>query len=103
MFLKNKAAFYSFDSKYKNKTETIISNIDTKIKKEIQKYSRTIFKVLKCKNMARIDFFYDKNKKKLYFNEINTIPGFTDISMYPKLINNLGINAKKLLTILLTT
>jgi len=53
--------------------------------------------------MARIDFFYDIKEKKLYFNEINTIPGFTDISMYPKLINNLGINPKKLLTILLTT
>ena len=99
----NNDTWYDFDSKYKDKTETIISNIDIKIKKEIQKYSKIIFKTLKCKNMSRIDFFYDIKEERLYFNEINTIPGFTDISMYPKLINNLGINPKKLLTILLTT
>jgi len=98
----NGDTWYDFDSKYKNKTETIISNIDISIKKDIQKYSKKIFEVMECKDMARIDFFYDINSKKLYFNEINTIPGFTDISMYPKLINNLGINSKKLLTILLS-
>ena len=98
----NGDTWYDFDSKYKNKTETMISNIDVNIKKDIQKYSKKIFEVLECKDMARIDFFYDIKNKKLYFNEINTIPGFTDISMYPKLINNLGINSKKLLTILLS-
>lgn len=95
--------WYDFNSKYKNKTKTMISNIDINIKKEIQEYSKKIFKVLKCKDMARIDFLYDIKEKKLYFNEINTVPGLTDISMYPKLINNLGIKPKKLLTILLTT
>lgn len=99
----NGDTWYDFDSKYKNKTETMISNIDVNIKKNIQKHSKKIFEVLECKDMARIDFFYDIKNKRLYFNEINTIPGFTDISMYPKLINNLGINSKKLLTILLST
>ncbi len=94
--------WYDFDSKYKTKTKTIISDIDPKIKKEIQKISKRIFKILKCQDMSRIDFFYDNNSKKLYFNEINTIPGFTEISMYPKLISKLGINYKKMITILLS-
>ena len=98
----NSDSWYDFDSKYKNKTKTFISNIDIEIKKQIQNWSKTIFKILGCKDMARIDFFYDENENKLYFNEINTIPGFTEISMYPKLMNNIGINPKKMLTILLS-
>ena len=93
--------WYDFDSKYKTKINTNISNINQNIKQEIQKHSKNIFKILKCKNLSRIDFFFDIKEKKLYFNEINTIPGFTEISMYPKLINNLGINSKEMLTLLL--
>ena len=99
----NKDNWYDFDSKYKTKTDTIISKIDKERKKEIQKYSKEIFNILNCKNLSRLDFFIDLNTQKLYFNEINTIPGFTEISMFPKLINNLGIDYKKLITILLTT
>ena len=95
--------WYDYSAKYKEKNETIISDIDINIKKRIQEYSSKIFKILKCKNMSRIDFFFDLNSNKLYFNEINTVPGFTDISMYPKLIKNIGINPKELLTILLST
>jgi len=94
-------SWYDFNAKYESKTETYISNINKDIKKDIKKYSKLIFEILKCKDLSRIDFFYDINRKKLYFNEINTMPGFTNISMYPTLIKNLGINYKKLLTILL--
>lgn len=97
----NNDSWYDFDSKYKTKTDTNISNIDSNIKEEIRKYSNIIFKTLQCKDLSRIDFFYDLNDNRLYFNEINTIPGFTEISMYPKLINHIGINSKELLTILL--
>lgn len=97
----NNDNWYDFDSKYKTKTDTNISNIDVKIKEQIQKYSKEIFNTLKCKHYSRLDFFYDIQEKKLYFNEINTIPGFTEISMYPKLIINSGINPKELLTLLL--
>lgn len=97
----NKDTWYDFNSKYKTKTETIISDLDNNIKKETQKYSKTIFNILNCKDISRIDFLYDTDNKKLYFNEINTMPGFTEISMYPKLISNIGINFKKMLTILL--
>jgi len=70
---------------------------------EQKKYSKKIFNLLKCKDYSRLDFFYDINEKKLYFNEINTIPGFTEISMYPKLIINSGINPKELLTLLISS
>ena len=98
----NDVSWYDFNSKYKTKTETTISNIDKSIKKQIRQISKNIFKILKCKKLSRIDFFFDTDNQRLYFNEINTIPGFTQISMYPKLINKLGINYKKLLTILLS-
>ncbi len=98
----NTKKWYDFDSKYLSKTNTIISTIDDSIKKEIKNYSKMIFKILGCKDLCRIDFLYDKSNNKLYFNEINTIPGFTQISMYPKLIMNSKISSKELITILLS-
>lgn len=100
--IKSEDNWYDYNSKYINKTDTEISNINKKLKKEIKQISKDIFNILYCSDLSRIDFFYDLNDKKLYFNEINTIPGFTEISMYPKLINNLGINSKKLITLLLS-
>lgn len=100
--IKNEDNWYDYNSKYINKTDTEISNINKKLKKEIKQISKDIFNILYCSDLSRIDFFYDLDDKKLYFNEINTIPGFTEISMYPKLIKYLGINYKKLITLLLT-
>ena len=100
--IKNKNNWYDYNSKYVNKINTEISNIDKVLKKEIKSLSKKIFNTLNCNDLSRIDFFYDLDDKKLYFNEINTIPGFTEISMYPKLIKYLGINYKKLITLLLT-
>lgn len=99
----NNNVWYDYNSKYKTKTATDISSIDSNIKEKIKKHSKNIFNILKCKDLSRIDFFYDLKDDRLYFNEINTMPGFTEISMYPKLINHLGINSKKLLTILLNS
>ena len=98
----NNNSFYDFNLKYKVNTKTCISNIDKNIKKQIKNTSTQIFKILGCKGLARIDFFFDLDNKKLYFNEINTVPGFTKNSMYPLLIKNCGINYKKLITILLS-
>ena len=81
--------FYDYDTKYiKNEAKTVISDIPINIKKQIQKYAKTVFKILDLKGLARIDFFYDTEYNKIYLNEINTLPGFTKISMYPKLLNN---------------
>ncbi len=48
--------------------------------------------------MARVDLFFNKDTQQIYFNEINTIPGFTQISMYPKLMEASGISYPELLT-----
>ena len=97
----NNGSWYDFDSKYVNHNNTILSNINDNIKKEIRNYSKKIFNILKCKGLSRIDFLYDLDNKKLYFSEINTMPGFTEISMFPKLINDKGIEFKDIITRLL--
>lgn len=91
--------FYDYDSKYILDSKLIIpANINKELKKEIQDLSSKIFKILKLKNLSRIDFLYDYNNNKLYFNEVNTMPGFTDISMYPLLLKEKGIPIKELIT-----
>ena len=92
--------FYDYTTKYQNNNAktNIVANIPENIKKQIKKYAKTIFEVLELKGLARIDFFYDKDYKKIYLNEINTLPGFTTISMYPKLIINENISYKDLIT-----
>ena len=97
----NNGNWYDYDSKYVNKIDTVISDIDVNIKNDIKNYSKNIFNILGCNGLSRIDFLYDLDNKKLYFSEINTMPGFTEISMYPKLIYNEGINFNEIITKLL--
>lgn len=92
--------FYSFDAKYMNqesKTE-IPAKLPENLVKEIQKLAQKAYKAADCRGFSRIDFFVDEKNEKIYINEINTIPGFTQISMYPKLIEKSGISYKELLT-----
>ena len=82
-----KHAFYSYNAKYideKGASLEIPANLPEDIVKQFQKLAVETFKVLCCEGMARIDFFLKKNNE-IIINEINTIPGFTKISMYPKL------------------
>lgn len=89
--------FYDYKAKYKSDSKLIIpANINDETKTKIQEFAIKIFKNMNAKNYARIDFFLDNND--LYINEINTIPGFTKDSMYPKLIMNLGISYQNLIT-----
>lgn len=92
--------FYDYQAKYENKeSKTLIpADIDINTSNKIKEYAKEIFKILDLKGLARIDFFYDKIYKKIYLNEINTLPGFTEISMFPKLIMNKGITYKEILT-----
>ena len=53
---------------------------------------------MELKDLSRIDFLYDYNNDKLYFNEVNTMPGFTSISMYPLLFKEKGISIQELIT-----
>ena len=91
--------FYSYDAKYKNeesKTE-IPANIPQNISDEIRKQAIKAFKAIDGKGLSRVDFFVERDTNKIYINEINTLPGFTSISMYPKLFEESGISYKKLL------
>jgi len=93
--------FYDFDEKYiKNKTQvTIPAELDSKTKKEIKKLTEEIYHLCDCRGFARVDFFVVNNK--VYLNEINTLPGFTDISMFPMLMNSAGINYNNLINIII--
>ena len=90
--------FYSYDAKYidKGSVSVIPAKLDEKTTKKVKELAVKTFKVLNCEGMGRVDFFVKKNGAVLV-NEINTIPGFTDISMYPKLWEASGISLKNLL------
>ena len=91
--------FYSFDAKYNiPESKTIIpANIEEKQIEEIRKLAIKAFKAIDGKGLSRVDFFIEKDTNKIYINEINTMPGFTKISMYPKLFENVGIQYDVLL------
>lgn len=101
--IKSANEFYDYDAKYINSNSaTIIPNdIPLMIVDMIKRYAKKVFQELNCNGYARVDFFYDEKSEEIYINEINTIPGFTSISMYPKLIESIGINYTDLITILI--
>jgi len=102
--IKSSNTFYDYDAKYVNDSKLIIPAILSDcIKKEIQNMAIKIFEFLNCDNIARIDFLYDTDNNVIYFNEINTMPGFTPISMYPKLFEHDGISYKDLITKLINS
>lgn len=91
--------FYSFDAKYKN-TESkvqIPADIDKEISNQIRDLAMKAFKAIDGSGLARVDFFVEEKTNQIYINEINTLPGFTKISMYPKLFEQVGISYPKLL------
>ncbi len=97
--IKAAAEFYSFDAKYKNKeSKTVIpADIPEETAEEIRKLAIKAFKAIDGKGLSRVDFFVEEGTGKILLNEINTLPGFTRISMYPKLFENVGIKYSKLL------
>ncbi len=101
--VKSAEDFYTFTAKYTNiasKTE-IPALISPEKTSEIQQKAIKIFKILNCHGYSRCDFFL-KDNGEIIFNEINTIPGFTTISMYPKLFEDAGLKYQDLLDILIT-
>lgn len=91
--------FYTFESKYEDEeSKTCIpALVDKNIQEKIREYALTVFKAMDGHGLARVDFFLDKKTNKIYLNELNTMPGFTKISMYPKLIMDYGITYSELL------
>lgn len=97
--VKSAENFYSYSAKYQNKESiTVIpAELPTEITEKIQKQAIKAFKAIDGKGLSRVDFFIDKNTSEIYINEINTLPGFTSISMYPQLFAKSGIEYKELL------
>ena len=95
--------FYSFDAKYNMpKSQTIIpAQIENKKIEEIRNLAIKAFKSIDGSGLSRVDFFIENKTNKIYINEINTMPGFTKISMYPKLFEAVGINYSQLLDTLI--
>ncbi len=91
--------YYSFDAKYNNaESVTIIpAKIEEEIADTIKAYAKKAFKAIDGKGLARVDFFVERQTNEIYINEINTMPGFTSISMYPKLMESGGILYSELL------
>lgn len=92
--------FYSYDAKYNNKESKteIPAKLPSIISEEIRKQAKKAFKAIDGKGLSRVDFFVENGTNEIYINEINTLPGFTSISMYPKLFEDTGISYKELLT-----
>ncbi|MGA2903750.1 MAG: D-alanine--D-alanine ligase family protein [Candidatus Korobacteraceae bacterium] len=91
--------FYDYSAKYLVEgSESIIpARIGKAKQKEVQRLAVASFQAVDCAGMARVDFLMDPRTKKIYVNEINTIPGFTSISMYPKMWAATGISYPELM------
>ena len=97
--IKSADEFYSYDAKYKNeesKTE-IPADLPKEISDEIRRNAIKAFKAIDGKGLSRVDFFVEDKTNRVIINEINTLPGFTNISMYPKMFEASGISYKELL------
>ena len=104
--------FYSYDAKYldeKGATLQIPALLDEKLTKDVQELAVKVFKTLCCEGLSRVDFFLKENSAsaaistessdtEIIVNEINTMPGFTNISMYPKMWEASGISYTELIT-----
>ncbi len=90
--------FYSYEAKYldaRGASLNIPAHLSSALKKKVQMLALRVFEILECEGLARVDFFVKKNGR-VVVNEINTIPGFTAISMYPKLWEASGVSGKEL-------
>lgn len=93
--------FYSYTAKYLDDegAELLIpATIPVSLQEEARQVAKNVFALLDCEGMARVDLFLERQTNTIYFNEINSIPGFTQISMYPKLMAASGISYSDLLT-----
>ena len=97
------AEFYDYDAKYITDTSVayIPARIDEAVAEQVREQAVKIYSAIGCKGLSRVDFFVTYEDDRVVFNEINTLPGFTSISMYPKLFAASGIPYDELLDRLL--
>lgn len=97
-------SFYDFDAKYKDPKGAelkIPADVSPDMLETVKTMAKKVYRVLDGAGLSRVDFFIDKEDEKLYFNEMNSMPGFTSISMFPKMCEKEGIDFQELLNILL--
>ena len=87
------AEFYDYDSKYITDTSTayIPARIPEEVAEQVRDMAVRVYTAIGCQGLSRVDFFVTYEGERVVFNEINTLPGFTSISMYPKLFAASGI------------
>ncbi len=92
------AEFYDYETKYKNDTASyyIPARLSEEISEKVRQYALRVFRALGCSGLSRVDFFIDADDN-ITFNEINTLPGFTNISMYPSLMNHIGFSTSEII------
>ncbi len=91
--------FYDYDAKYITDTSVayIPARIDESVSEQVRELAVKVYSALGCVGLSRVDFFVTHGDNRIVFNEINTMPGFTSISMYPKLFSASGISYEKLI------
>ena len=97
------AEFYDYDAKYNDANSLLFipARISEGESELLRETAKKVFCAMECTGLARVDFFLKENGQPI-FNELNTIPGFTNISMYPKLMEATGISGEELLDRLIT-
>jgi D-alanine-D-alanine ligase len=90
--------FYSYESKYIDGTSGLVipAQLPAEVSDKIRDYAVRAYQAIDCAGMARADFFVEKDTNRIFLNELNTLPGFTSISMYPKLWEASGLSYAKL-------
>ena len=101
--ISSKYEFYDFQAKYLDDSmQLVFPDLPAGVEEKIQSAALTAFNAAGCEGLARVDFFYS-NSGDVVINEINTMPGFTPLSVYPKLIEKSGIDYQGLITTLIQT
>lgn len=98
------ADFYSFDAKYVQKTQAkpqVPANLSADQVALVKELAKKCYKAMTLSGMSRVDFFFDNNQQEFIFNEVNTIPGFTEISLFPLMWEKSGLKSEKLIEKLL--
>ncbi len=92
------AEFYDYDAKYNNAQSvlTIPAKLDPALAEKVRSYARCAYLACECRGLSRVDFFVNKETDTIHLNEINTLPGFTSISMYAKMWEASGVSYGRL-------
>lgn len=92
--------FYDYVAKYLDPATRLVvpADLSEEVAKDIERMSIEAFKCIDASGLARVDFLVERGTNRIWLNEINTIPGFTKVSMYPRMIQAMGISYTDLIT-----